>query len=174
MNLDQIFSREDVAVLIECAHGRRFENFDCELVTFDAERVKSLTPVQQAMFHMDHDSEQELVVRFGDHQFPDWKVVITMGGDLSYRNVGGDVRHRFAQPLRAYDLVVRRFKEAGVYGGEDEPGGVLAAVPKRLRRSWVSFLRCAMSFDELFSAQTEEDVELSELLRGALDSEGGE
>ena len=111
--LDQIFSRDDIEKLIEYADGRHTNDFECEVVTFDLDKIKDLKETEKVLFNIDHGAEQELIVSFGksdEENFYNYQLIIRSNGDIAYMNYSG-CRFRFNQPLEVYELVLDIFKK---------------------------------------------------------------
>jgi len=105
MRLNEVFSRDDVANIVEWAHGHPVEAFGCNLETFDPKKVAKMSATRKALFFGEHGySMCNLKASFGEMQ-----VVITGDGGVSYQNWSG-CRFPMAQPLKVYELVLRRMK----------------------------------------------------------------
>ena len=105
LQLDKIFSREDVAKLIELADGIQPESdFECEIFTYELGELKECNDTQRALFLIEHGrAKQELIASFGRHgcTYFHFKLVISSDGDISYLNMGG-CRFRPEKPLEFY------------------------------------------------------------------------
>jgi hypothetical protein len=112
-NLDKIFSEEDITLLIEYADGRKHDNFEYEIETFDHENIG------RTMLHMKNGlCEQRLIARFhypknegsdDGYGYPEMMLVIGNDGDVSFQNLG-NCRFRLHEPLKAYELMLRRLR----------------------------------------------------------------
>lgn len=119
MNLDKIFSEEDVLQIVEWAHGRKpGKIFHINLVDLKPEGFNDWPDHQKYTYWERYGNRsQELEVSFNyqgcKDNFANLRLSISNTGQVEYAT-WSDCGCRIEKPLHIYRLVMQRFEEAGI------------------------------------------------------------
>ena len=115
IELDKIFTREDIRLLVKYASGVDILDEDLDEASIHSTKPKDfdeLNNTRKALYVMDHGSSMaRMEIPIGIDGQQGMKVVVRDNGEVTYRN-WGDVSFPLDDPQNAYALVLRKFAQA--------------------------------------------------------------